>query len=86
MRPMTVNLTLSVDEETLERAREAARHLGTSVNAMVRRYLEELAGKPSGPALARRFREMFAEPAGTGEAWTWDRDELYEERIARRRR
>jgi hypothetical protein len=83
---MAVNLTLSVEEETLERARVVARNLGTSVNAMVRRYLEELAGKKNGTELARRFREMFAEPAGSGKPWTWNRDELYEDRLARSRR
>ncbi len=82
---MNVNLTLSVDDDVLERARRVAEHQGTSLNALVRQYIERLAGKASGPELAAMFREMFAKPAGV-RSWKWNREELYEERIDRRRR
>ena len=36
------NLTLSIDDETLRRARIRAIELDTSVNAIVRTYLEEI--------------------------------------------
>lgn len=37
-------LTLSVDEAVVERAKEIARRRGTSVSALVERYLDALAG------------------------------------------
>lgn len=38
------NLTIVVDEEVLKSARARAYELGTSVNAMVREYLESFSG------------------------------------------
>jgi hypothetical protein len=38
------NLTISVDEQTLKRARMRALDEDTSVNAVLRAYLEEYAG------------------------------------------
>ena len=40
-----MNVTLSVDDEVILRARRRAEALGTSVNQLVREYLERLAGK-----------------------------------------
>lgn len=75
------NLTLVIDDDTLKRARVKALELDTSVNALVREYLEDLvrtdraaAGRRNAVALA------LASEAGTeaGER-RWTRDELYEE-------
>lgn len=73
------NLTLTVDDEVLRRARRRALDHGTSVNALVREYLEGYAGDESAAALAR-FVELAREStAGSGPAGrTWARDELYE--------
>ncbi len=38
------NLTITVDEQTLKRARMRASEEGTSVNAVLRDYLESYAG------------------------------------------
>lgn len=38
------NLTLSVDEKLMERARAAALAMGTSVNQLVREQIERLSG------------------------------------------
>lgn len=43
-------LTLSVDEAVVERAKEFARRRGTSVSALVERYLEALAQPGRAPA------------------------------------
>lgn len=80
---LSVNLTLSVDEDVLDRARRVAQHQGTSLNALVRDYLAQLAGKKSGPDLAREMRETFKKPAGKFGDWKWNRDEIYEERLGR---
>lgn len=80
---MMVNVTLSIDEDVLERAREVARHQGTSLNAMIREYLQKLAGKKSGAELAAELGERWKKPPGDSGGWTWDRDEIYEERLGR---
>ena len=38
-------MTLSIDDEVLARARRQAEAQGTSVNQLIRQYLEQLAGK-----------------------------------------
>lgn len=83
---MNVNLTLSIDEDVLERARRVAEHQGASLNALVRDYLARLAGKHGGPDLAREIRDTFGRPLGRPDRdWVWSRDELYSDRVGRRR-
>jgi plasmid stability protein len=74
------NLTVSIDEGLLKRARIRALEQDTSVNALIRDYLEDLAdqAKPQDGirailALARRSRSGSG-PVGR----TWTRDELHE--------
>jgi len=76
-----MNLTLSVSDEIIERAREVARQQGTSLNALVREYLESLAGRNGGEDLADRFDALWAERSGHSGGWRFDREELYEERL-----
>jgi hypothetical protein len=74
------NLTLTIDAELLKRARMRALERDTSVNALVREYLETLAG----PTRKREALDAFlalAEQshASSGPAGrTWTRDELHE--------
>jgi hypothetical protein len=72
-----MNLTLSVDESTVERAREVARQQGTSLNALIREYIEQLAGQVSGEQLLAEFRELWAKPGNSGGGYRFDREELY---------
>lgn len=73
------NITLSVDDRTLEAVRVYAAERGTSVNALVRAELERIAASEDRLAKARRrIRELAAQsPAGVGEI-TWTRDDLHE--------
>ena len=83
-----MNLTLSVDDDVVERARTVAASQGTSLQALVRRYLETLAGKPTGNELVKRIEEgwrasdeYFARhPA---KPFKFNRDEIYAERLDR---
>jgi hypothetical protein len=77
-----MNLTLSVDEQLVERAREVARQQGTSLNALIRDYIELLAGQAGGDAILREFETMWAEPGSSG-GKPFRRAELYEERLSR---
>ena len=74
------NVTLVVDDDLLRRARARAGERGTSVNSVIREFLEQYAG-PSPAASA--IQQMFdaADKAG----WTlgesgidWTRDELHD--------
>lgn len=74
------NLTLSVDSSVLEKAREAARRRGTSVNALIREYLDELAGVRQRRAAVERLRLLWAEGGGHSGGRKISRDEAYEGR------
>ncbi len=70
------NLTLSLDEELLRRARMRALERGTSVNALVREYLEDFAGDSPAREGIREFlalaRGTSASSGAGGRAWTRD--------------
>jgi hypothetical protein len=74
------NLTLSIDDELLKRARIRALERDTSVNSLVRRYLEELASDGSTPSGIAGFLALTESiHAGSGPSGRqWTRDELYE--------
>ncbi len=80
------NLTISVDDELLRRARVRAVGQGTSVNAILREELERYAGDGAGDRAADAFlriaRDSTASSGPGGRSWT--RDELYAERSDRR--
>jgi len=75
------NLTLAVDEATLRRARIRAVNDGTSVNAVMRKYLSEYADGDDNQHVGwQRFLELAeSSTASSGPGGrTWTRDELYE--------
>jgi len=74
------NLTLSIDEELLKRARVCALEQDTSVNSLVRGYLQEFV---TGGTQRSGMQDFLAWAktvhAGSGPGGrTWTRDELYE--------
>ncbi len=74
----SMNITLSVDDEVIESARQRAKVLGTSVNQLVREYLEQLAGKSNPEADAAEFEKLSRSANGNSRGWKFDRDELHE--------
>jgi len=82
-----LNLTIVVDDEVLRRARIRALEQGTSVNAVLREFLESYAGAASEAEardrLAALARRSSASSGAGGRRWT--RDEVYEQRTARDR-
>jgi plasmid stability protein len=79
------NLTLAIDDDLLRRARIRALEEGTSVNAVVREYLEVYAHADVREAAIRRFLELAAasEAGSAGTHRGWSRGDLYEERLRR---
>lgn len=79
------NLTLTIDDDLLRRARIRALEQGTSVNALVRRWLEGYADAEHQRQATEEFIAIAERStANSGaEPWKWNRDEIYEERLAR---
>lgn len=75
-----VNITLSVDEEILKRARRQAERHGKSVNQLVREYLEILAGKSDPDVDAAEFERLSDLTEGHSRGWRFNREELHERR------
>jgi hypothetical protein len=82
---MATNITLAVDETLVARAREVARRQGTSLNALVRDYIEQLAGERSGPAIFRTLEQLWAEGSGRSGGRRLRREDAYEGRVGRAR-
>jgi len=74
------NLTITIDERLLKQARMRALEDGTSVNALLRAYLERYAGAgQAGEALAGFARLARRSAATSGpHGRTWTRDELHD--------
>src|SRR5437763_16313810 len=86
-----MNLTLSVDDKLVEKARQVASRQGTSLQALVRQYIETLAGSREGAALVERLEEQWREAdkllrSHPPRNYKFDRDGLYEGRVGRGRR
>ena len=73
-----MNVTLSVDDEVIREARRHAEALGTSVNQLVREYLEHLAGKTDPHAGAAEFERLSRLAWGNSRGWKFNREELHE--------
>jgi len=75
-----MNITLSIDEQLVERAREKLRAVGKSINQEIRDHLADVAGDVD----LERDIEFFRKTSGMGkpeEGWKWNRDEIYEDRL-----
>jgi hypothetical protein len=73
-----MNITLSIDDEVVRRARQQAEVLGTSVNQLVRDYLEQLAGKRDPAADAAEFARLSRIAPGNSRGWKFNREEIHE--------
>ena len=76
----SMNVTISIDDELAGRAREVARREGTTLNDLIRRHLETVAGHRGGAALAQELRQLWAEHPGHSGGRKVARDEAYEGR------
>jgi hypothetical protein len=71
-----MNVTLSIEEQLVARARKKAEALGKSLNQMIRDYLQTVAGGDD----AERSIEEFNRLSGQGDShgWRFNRDEIHE--------
>ncbi len=73
-----MNLTLSVDEATVERARKVARAMGKSLNALVRDYLASLGSTTEVEAELQELRALSQSGKGDSRGWRFNREEAHE--------
>jgi hypothetical protein len=78
MRTYTVlmNVTLSIDEQVVERARKKADALGKSLNQLIRDYLQKLAGGDDPERSIEEFNRLSGR--GHSRGWRFNRDEIHE--------
>jgi hypothetical protein len=75
-----VNVTLSVDDHVMKEARRRAEAMGTSVNQLVREFLEQFAGQSDPDADAAEFERLSRGAKGHSRGWKFNREELHERR------
>jgi hypothetical protein len=73
-----VNITLSIDDEIIQKARRRAESMGTSVNNLVREFLEQLAGRSDAEADAEEFERLSRASKGNSQGWKFNREELHQ--------
>jgi hypothetical protein len=83
-----MNITLSADEDLVRKARKYAEEHDTSLNQLIRDYLEHLVGELPRDAAAEEFEVTARRMAGNSRehagAPAWQgREELYRERVER---
>jgi len=81
------NLTVTIDERVLRRARIKALEQGTSVNKLVSEYLKRYAGMGTTERALAEFLEIadgVHASSGPG-GRSWRRDDLYDRRVLRDR-
>ncbi len=71
-----MNVTLSINEQLVERARKRAAALGKSLNQLIRDYLETLAGSDDAERSIDEFRRLSGRGHSRGRRF--DRDEIHE--------
>jgi hypothetical protein len=73
-----MNLTLSVDEQTVREARKVAEAMGKSLNQLVREYLESLTARANRERLVEEIERLSHPPLGHSRGWKFNRDEIHE--------
>ena len=73
------NLTITVDEESLKKARIRALQEGTSVNALLREFLDSYAGvRREQQEAVGRIAALSRNSKSRRGGRTWNRDDLHE--------
>lgn len=73
------NLTLRIEEDVLAQARQIASEHTTSVNALIREYLNDLVRQKSRQEIARKeLSALCRKSTAVIGSRTWTRDELHD--------
>ncbi len=75
------NVTISLPEDVLERLRDRAKEADKSLNAWLRDVLSREAG--GGQEWFDNLMVTIDQISGPREPWTWNREDIYRERLDR---
>ncbi len=73
-----MNITLSADKTLIKKAREYASKHDTSLNKMVRAFLQSIVSKPDFKKDLEFFLNTVERIQGNSNGKTWTREEIYE--------
>lgn len=76
-----MNVTISIDDDVLRRARELARKQGKSLQQLLREHLESLVGGPPSESLADELFRIMDQSPGRSGGRRFRREDAYEGRI-----
>lgn len=76
-----MNLTISVDDKLLNRARELAGRRGVSLQELLRAYLESLVGDAPATTVADELEVLFEQHGGHSAGQKIQREDAYEGRL-----
>lgn len=79
--PVRMNVTISIDDELLERARRLARQRGTSLQELIRDQLRLLAGERSGADAGRELLDLMEKHGGHSGGRQVRREDAYAGRV-----
>jgi hypothetical protein len=71
-----MNVTLSIDEQLVARARKKADALGKSLNQLIRDYLQKIAGGDDPERSIEEFKRLSGH--GNSRGWRFNRDEIHD--------
>ena len=71
-----MNVTLSIDDQLVARARKKAEALGKSLNQLMRDYLQSVAGGDDPESSIEEFKRLSGK--GDSRGWKFNRDEIHE--------
>jgi hypothetical protein len=73
-----MNVTVSIEDSLLKRARAHARRRGISLNQLIRDFLEHLTSDSSPETIVEELDRLWTEHEGASGGWTFNRDELHD--------
>jgi hypothetical protein len=71
-----MNITLSIDDHLVARARKKAEAMGKSLNQLIRDHLQTIAGGNDAERSVDEFRRLSG--TGNSRGWRFNRDEIHE--------
>jgi len=76
------NITMSLDDELVKKARKIAMDKDTSITGLIRKYLQELVEQEelSNTTAAAELESLFRQSKAVVGRKTWSRDELHDRR------
>jgi hypothetical protein len=77
-----MNVTLSIDDQIVNKARKKAEALGKSLNQLIRDYLQTIAGGDDPERSIEEFKRLSGK--GHSRGWRFNRDEIHDRQINER--